>query len=136
MNYQPEELPSAVSDFLSERHLATLSIPRDGDAPHVTPVGFTWDSAEQLARVITFKDAKKVRLLEAEAGGVIQVSICQVDGGKWLALSGNAEVTRDAERCRQGEELYGIKYQPPKNRGEDRRVIEVKVGKIIGRVPD
>ena len=138
MQWNPAELPLEVKDFLAERQLATLSIPRPGKSPHVTPVGFTWDDVSGLARVITFADARKVKLLAAAgAGGTagLQVALCQVDGGRWLTLEGTAQVTADPSRCAIGTELYGRRYQPPKDRGSDRRVIEIKVTRIKGRVP-
>ncbi len=130
MKWNPDQLPEEALDFLTERHLATLSIPRDTRAPHTTPVGFSWNPKDGLARVITFADANKVRLLSEPR----QVTLCQVDGGRWLSLSGTAEITADPEKCRRGEELYGVRYSPPKNRGADRRVIEIKVKQIMGRV--
>ena len=132
MKWNPAELPPEVKGFLAERQLATLSIPRPGQSPHVTPVGFTWDDASGLARVITFADAHKVKLL-ADSGG--EVALSQVDGGRWLTLEGTAQVTADPARCAIGTELYGQRYQPPKDRGADRRVIEIKVSRVMGRVP-
>ncbi len=138
---------------MADRHLATLSIPRPGQSPHVTPVGFTWDDEAGLARVITFADSQKVKLLEAAAPGVAapgvvqpeparseaavpaRVSICQVDGGRWLTLEGAAQVTADKSRCEEGVRRYGLRYRPPKDRGELRRVIEIQVDAVKGRVP-
>ena len=130
-------LPAGVKQFLTERHLATLSIPRQGQSPHVTPVGFTWDDESGLARVITFADSQKVKLLEAQAteSGVM-VSLCQVDGGRWLTLEGTAQVTSEEARCLEGVRRYGQRYRPPKDRGSDRRVIEIKVSKVKGRAPE
>lgn len=147
MNYNPAELPDDVLGFLAERQLATLSIPRGNKSPHVTPVAFTWEGG--LVRVITFKDAKKVRLIEAatgsgagnetggdtgsEAGAELEAAVCQVDGARWLTLSGEVEVSADPERCKHAEELYAARFQPPKDRGADRRVIEIKVNRVMGR---
>ncbi|MDE0668358.1 MAG: pyridoxamine 5'-phosphate oxidase family protein [bacterium] len=118
--------------FMAERHLATLSIPRpDGRAPHVTPVGFTWDAEAVLARVITFAGAVKVRLIEEE--GTAPVTLCQIDGGRWLSLEGPAVVTAEPERCAEGLRRYAERYRPPGDRGADRRVIEVAVSRITGR---
>jgi len=171
MNWDPTNLPQEVKQFLAERHLATLSIPRQGKSPHVTPVGFTWDDESGLARVITFAHSQKVKLLEAlpparadevaadedspdtdnsdansigdgrslHAGSngspLMMVSLCQVDGGRWLTLEGAAQVTADKDRCEEGVRRYAQRYRPPKNRGSDRRVIEIKVSKIKGRTP-
>ena len=131
MAWRPDALPSAVELFMSERHLATLSIPRPGGAPHVTAVGFTWDSDAGIARVITFAGAAKVRLLEA--AGPVPVTLCQIDGGRWLALEGTAVVTADPQRCAEGVSRYARRYRPPSDRGPDRRVIEVTVSRVTGR---
>ena len=154
MNWHPSELPPEALAFLGERHLATLSIPRQGRSPHVTPVGFTWDADAAIARVITFADAHKVKLIQnltqkaeagklAEAGRAVeatemaqaaQVALCQVDGGRWLALEGEAEVHSEKSRCAEGVRRYAERYRPPKDRGDDRRVIEISVQRVSGRV--
>lgn len=131
MVWRPDALPSAAELFMTERHLATLSIPRPPGAPHVTPVGFTWDGESGLARIITFAGARKVRLLEG--AGRLPVSLCQVDGGRWLALEGTAVVTADPARCAEGVSRYARRYRPPSDRGADRRVIEVSVSRVMGR---
>ena len=145
MNWHPSELPSEALAFLTERHLATLSIPRRGRSPHVTPVGFTWDDDASMARVITFADAQKVKLIQnltqtaeagraVEAGRAAQVALCQVDGGRWLALEGEAEVHSEKSRCAEGVRRYAERYRTPKDRGDDRRVIEISVQRVSGRV--
>ena len=172
MNWHPTELPPEALAFLGERHLATLSIPRRGRSPHVTPVGFTWDDDASTARVITFADAQKVKLIQnftqkAEAGRAVeggklaeggraveagklaeggraaeatemvqaaQVALCQVDGGRWLALEGEARVHSEKSRCAEGVRRYAERYRPPKDRGDDRRVIEISVQRVSGRV--
>ena len=118
---------------MSERHLATISVPRfGGGAPHVTPVGFTWDGEAGLARVITFAGAVKVRLIEDE--GALPVTLCQIDGGRWLSLEGSAVVSAEPQRCAEGLRRYAERYRPASDRGADRRVIEVAVTRITGRV--
>jgi hypothetical protein len=96
----------------------------------VTPVGFTWDDEAGLARVITWSGSVKTRLLTA---GPLAAAVCQVDGGRWLTLEGTAEVHADPERCAEGVRRYAERYQPPKDRGPDRRVIELTVERILGR---
>ena len=68
-----------------------------------------------------------------EAAGPTPVTLCQVDGGRWLALEGTAVVTADPERCAEGVSRYARRYRPPSDRGADRRVIEVVVTRIMGR---
>ncbi|HEU5448876.1 MAG TPA: pyridoxamine 5'-phosphate oxidase family protein, partial [Acidimicrobiia bacterium] len=53
MGFDPAALPDEVLDFLADRHLATLTT-IDGDGrPHVVAVGFTFDPALRLVRIIT-----------------------------------------------------------------------------------
>lgn len=127
----PDNLSAEVLEFLAERHLATLSIVTTNGDLHVTPVGFTWDDAAGLARIITFAAAKKVRLLEAQ--GAATAAVSQVDGGRWLTLHGTATVTADPEVCADAERRYAARYRPPGDRGADRRTIEIAVTRILGR---
>lgn len=131
MRYEPADLPAEVVEFMTERHLATLSIVHGDGALHVTPVGFTWDDDAKLARIITFADAKKVRLLEA--AGSLTAAVAQVDGGRWLSLHGPATVTADPATNADAEARYAARYRPPGDRGADRRTIEIAVERILGR---
>lgn len=117
--------------FLEERHLATLTVRRKGGRPHVTPVGFTYDPSSQIARVITWADSWKARHVARDPG--VAAAICSVDGGRWLTLYGDATVTDDPDAVAEGVSRYAKRYRPPKER-DDRVVIEVLVGEIIGRV--
>ena len=130
--FSPADLPPEVIAFLTERHLATLTTLRPDDTPHVVPVGFSYDPAACLVRVITFAGSKKVRNLEASPGS--RAVVCQVDGGRWLALEGVAVVTADPDRNAEAVRRYGDRYREPKDRGADRRTIEVAVDTILGRV--
>ncbi|MGI9622218.1 MAG: pyridoxamine 5'-phosphate oxidase family protein [Acidimicrobiales bacterium] len=116
--------------FVEERHLATLTLVRADGHPHVTPVGFTWDQGSGLVRVITWAGAVKARLLET---GPLRASVCQVEGGRWVTLEGSAVVTADLQRCHEGVQRYADRYSAPKDRGNDRRVIEVTVDHVMGR---
>ena len=119
-----------VLAFLSEYHLATLTIVKADGTPHVTAVGFTYEPETQLARVITWEDswkAKHVARLERA-----QAAICTVDGGRWLTFSGTATVTSEAEAIAVGVQRYADRYRQPKER-DDRVVIELAVDKIVGR---
>jgi PPOX class probable F420-dependent enzyme len=127
----PDALSTEALDFLAERHLATLSIVDADGSLHVTPVGFTWDNAAQVARVITFAEAKKVRVIDSN--GSLVAALSQVDGGRWFTLHGMATVTADPATNADAETRYGARYRPPGDRGVDRRTIEVAVTKIVGR---
>jgi PPOX class probable F420-dependent enzyme len=127
----PLSLDEDVLAFLAERHLATLSLPRSDGSLHVTPVGFTWDDEDSVARVITWSGSVKARFLDRV--GSARAALCQVDGGRWLTLEGVATVTADPERCAEGVRRYAERYRPPGDRGPDRRVIEVRVDRVLGR---
>ncbi|MFB0926723.1 MAG: pyridoxamine 5'-phosphate oxidase family protein [Acidimicrobiales bacterium] len=131
MAHTPDDLSDDALLFLSERHLATLSLVSADGSVHVTPVGFTWDNEAQVARVISFAQAKKVRLIDA--GGPLIAALSQVDGGRWFTLYGTATVTADAVVNADAERRYAARYRPPSNRGVDRRTIEMAVNKIVGR---
>lgn len=128
--FDPADLPPPVIEFLTERHLATLTIVRPDGTPQVTPVGVTWDGERGLARVITWADSIKAKLVAAQPG--TPVAICQVDGGRWLTLSGPATVTGEPEPVAEAVERYRQRYRPPKQR-DDRVVIEVAVTRVVGR---
>lgn len=129
--FDPAVLPAHVVAFLTERHLATLTLQRSDGRPHVTPVGFTFDQDAGLARVITWSDSWKNKHVVREPGQ--DVAICQVDGGQWVTLYGTAVATLDAERAAEGVRRYAERYRQPKDR-PDRVVIEVTVTDIVGSV--
>ena len=111
--------------------MATLSLVSADGSLHVTPVGFTWDNETRVARVISFAQAKKVRLVES--GGSLVAALSQVDGGRWFTLHGVATATADPAVNADAERRYAGRYRPPSDRGQDRRTIEIAVDKIVGR---
>ena len=119
-----------LMQFLSERHLATLTTLRDDAGPQVTPVGVTYEPAAKLARVITWADSFKAKTVAANPGQ--QVAVCQVDGGRWLTIYGRAAVTDQADAVAEAVRRYTERYRPPKQR-DDRVVIEIAVDRVIGR---
>ncbi len=129
--HAPDQLSPEALTFLAERHLATLSLIDAGGELHVTPVGFTWDNETQTARVITFADAKKVRIVAAR--DATPAALSQVDGGRWFTLHGAATVTADPTINADAERRYAERYRPPGDRGADRRTIEIVVNRILGR---
>ena len=130
MTLDPAALPDAAQAFVRERHLATLTTVRADGSPHVAPVGFTWDEATGLARVITFSSAAKVRHLTAQAAP--RAAVCQVDGGRWLTFEGPAVVTDDPARVAEAVRRYADRYRQPGDR-PDRVAIEITVDRILGR---
>ncbi|MXW41729.1 MAG: hypothetical protein F4138_00430 [Acidimicrobiia bacterium] len=129
--HDPQHLTDDMNRFLQDRHLATLTLLGPAGTLHVTPVGFTWDSATAVARVITWSGAKKIRLLEQSGGG--RAALCQVDGGRWVTLEGQARATADHQECADAVARYAARYSPPKDRGPDRRAIVIAVDKVLGR---
>lgn len=116
--------------FLGERHLATLTTLRADGSPHVVAVGFTFDAPARLARVITFAPSRKARNVAASPGG--RAVVCQVDGGRWLALEGTAVVTDDPDRVAEAVRRYAGRYRQPGERA-DRVAIEIAVDRVLGR---
>jgi PPOX class probable F420-dependent enzyme len=132
--YDPRNLSDEVLTFLAERHLATLTTLRADGSPHVVPVGFSWDDEAGLARVITFAPSRKARNVAARAaaGAGTRAAVCQVDGGRWLTLEGEATVTDDPARVAEAVARYAERYRPPGPR-EDRVAIEIRVDRVLGR---
>lgn len=129
MALDPASLSDPVLGFLTEAHLATLTTLRPDGSPHVCAVGFTWDKAAGLVRVITWETSRKA--LNVARGGTRAV-VCQVDGGRWLALEGPARLATDPESCEEGTRRYAQRYSTPKERA-DRAVIEITVDRVLGR---
>lgn len=132
-HFDPADLGSHVLEFLTERHLATFTTTTGTGRLQSSPVGFTFDAERVLARVITWGAAHKARTVAASPG--VEVVLCQVDGGRWLAVYGRATLATDPDSVAEGERRYTERYRPPKQR-EDRVVIEIEVDRLIGRVPD
>lgn len=119
-----------VTAFLQEYHLASLSLITTHDDLHVTPVGFTYEPASAIARVITWAGSRKAR--HFAEGGELRATLCSVDGGRWLALEGLAHMTDEPDAVAEGVRRYAERYRQPKDR-DDRVVIELSVTKILGR---
>ncbi len=125
----PADLSLAALEFLTVRHLATLTTLRPDATPHVVPVGFTWDAESGLARVITSGASRKAR--NAAAG--CRAVLCQVDGRYWLSLEGTATVLSDPASVRDAEQRYAARYRVPRENPE-RVVIAISVERILGNV--
>jgi PPOX class probable F420-dependent enzyme len=125
----PAALPEEALTFLRERHLATLTTLRPDGSPHVVAVGFTWDPAAGLARVISFAPSRKARNLVASPGS--RAVVAQVDGRRWLSLEGPATVTDDPARVAEAVRRYAARYRQPGER-PDRVAIEIHVDRVLG----
>ncbi|MHA0287732.1 PPOX class F420-dependent oxidoreductase [Mycobacterium sp. C3-094] len=113
--------------FLTERHLAMLTTLRSDNSPHVVAVGFTFDPATHIARVITTGGSQKA--VNAEQRGVAVLS--QVDGARWLSLEGSSTVYTESDKVRDAERRYAQRYRTPRPNPK-RVVIEVRVQRVLG----
>jgi len=128
MSFQSSDLTPSQLDFMRENHLATLTTLRADGSPHVVPVGFTFDTDNNIVRVITF--AKSMKARHAAQGGRAVVS--QVDRGRWITLEGTVQLRTEADVVAKAVEAYAARYRQPKVR-EDRVVVEITIDKVMGR---
>jgi PPOX class probable F420-dependent enzyme len=117
-------------EFLTERHLATLTTLRPDGSPHVVPVGVTYDPGTRIARVITSGNSAKVRHLRA---GRSRVAVCQVDGRRWVTLEGTAVVRDDPAAVADAVRRYAVRYRQPRE-NPARVVIEIAVDRMLGGI--
>ena len=129
MSLDPADLSEEVLAFLVERHLATLTNVRANGIPHVVPVGFTYEPATRLARVITSGTSVKAKL--AGRNGAVG-ALCQVDRARWLTLSGRLHVERDPGAVADAERRYAERYRTPRE-NPLRVVLVMEVDRILGR---
>jgi PPOX class probable F420-dependent enzyme len=128
MSLHLDDLDPEVVAFLSERHLATLTTLRADGSPHVVPVGFTYEPATRLARMITSGDSVKVR--NAGRPGAV-AALCQLDRARWLTLSGPIHAETAADAVADAERRYAERYRPPRVNPK-RVVLVLQVERILG----
>jgi F420H(2)-dependent biliverdin reductase len=128
--HDPHALTPSALEFLTERHLATLSTLRPDGTPHVVPVGVTFDAGTATARVITSGTSAKARHVR---DGRARVAVCQVDGRRWLTLEGSAAVRDDTEAVADAVARYAVRYRQPRE-NPARVVIEISVDRVLGNV--
>jgi hypothetical protein len=129
MALDPQNLPDEVQAFLAEKHLGTLTTLRLDGSPHVVPVGFFWDAAAGLVRIITFASSTKVRNIVA---GNQRAAVSQVDHGRWITLEGSAKVSEDPANVALAVAGYASRYRQPSERS-DRVAIEIVIDRVLGR---
>ena len=127
MGLDLDDLDRDVIDFLTERHLATLTTLRRDGSPHVVPVGFTYEPETQIARVITSGDSVKAGNA-ARAGAV--GALCQVDRARWLTLSGPMFVDTDPAAVADAVRRYAQRYRQPRENPK-RVVLIMKVTGLL-----
>ena len=129
MGFDPAALPDEVLAFLADRHLATLTTLGIDGRPHVVAVGFTFDPALRLVRIITNAGTQKA--VNAARGG--RAAVAQVDGRRWLSLEGSAAVTDDPDRVAAAVAAYGARYRQP-SENPNRVALEITVERVLGRL--
>jgi F420H(2)-dependent biliverdin reductase len=122
------DLGQEVLAFLTKRHVATLTTRRADGSPHVVPVGFTYEAATRLARVITSRDSVKAR--NAGRPGAV-AALCQVDRARWLTMSGPIFVETAADAVADAERRYAERYRPPRVNPK-RVVLRIEVERLLG----
>jgi PPOX class probable F420-dependent enzyme len=125
----PADLSPAALEFVTDRHLATLTTLRPDGSPHVVPVGFTWDTERLVVRVITSGTSRKAR--NAAGGG--RAVVCQVEGRHWLSFEGTVRVLTDAAAVADAVFRYAARYRVPRENPE-RVVVEIAVDRVLGNV--
>jgi PPOX class probable F420-dependent enzyme len=128
MAHDPGALPDELTDFLRERHLASLTTVRADGALHVCAVGFTWDPDARVARVITNGGSQKARNVQATG----RAAVGQVDGPRWCSLEGPARVVEDADAVAEAVDRYCARYREP-GENPQRVAIEIAVERVLGR---
>ena len=120
----------ALIAFWRERHLCTVTTLRRDGSPHVVPMGVALDPESGTAWAITSGTSQKAANLRA-AGGDARVAVCCVDGRRWSALEGRAEVLDDPASVAEAERRYAERYKVP--RENPRRVaLRVTVTRVLG----
>ena len=133
MTFDARQISDGVRDFLTERHLASLTTLRWDGSPHVIAVGFTFDEEAGVARVITSDGSVKVRNAErlGPDGLPGRAAVCQIDGRRWLTLEGPASVSRVPAEVADAERRYAVRYRTP--RVNPRRVVlTITVDRLLG----
>lgn len=118
--------------FVTERHMATLTTLRADGTPHVVPVAFTWDAELGIARINTQRSSVKARNIRRaqEAGASARVAICQVDGGRWLTVEGTATVVEDEAEVAESMRRYAERFRELQPNPE-RVIIVVRPDRVL-----
>ena len=133
MPHQPTDLGPDLLAFLAERHLATVSTVRPDGSLHVVAVGFTFDPAAGLVRIITGGGSVKVRNAERPRadGGPPRAAVGQVDGRRWASLEGPIRVSRDPDEIAEAVRRYAVRYRTPRV-NPLRVALLIRVERILG----
>lgn len=121
------DLPPALLEFWTERHLCTLSTLDRHGAPHGVPVGAVLDLEERCAWIITSGGSQKAANLRRDP----RLSVTQVDGARWSSIAGTAEVLDDATSVARACERYATRYRTPRENPE-RVALRITVERFLG----
>lgn len=147
-------LNAAALEFVTVRHLATLTTLLPDGFPHVVPVGFTFEPATGPAegpaegaaegaadgtargaagsdsigtvRIITNGPSQKV--LNVRRDG--RASVCQVDGARWITLAGSARILDDPAEVADAVARYATRYRQPRENPQ-RVVIAIDINRVL-----
>ncbi|TNM38604.1 PPOX class F420-dependent oxidoreductase [Nocardioides albidus] len=121
------QLPPALAEFWTERHLCTLSTLDQHGAPHAVAVGAVLDPDQRCAWVITDGGSQKVANLRRDG----RLAVSQVDGARWSTIIGTAEVCSDAESVERACERYAARYRTPRP-NPNRVALRITVERFLG----
>jgi PPOX class probable F420-dependent enzyme len=124
----PAELTGSEIEFLSERHVGTLTTVRVDGKPHVVAIAFGYDHGSSMVRIITSDRTQKVINVESNDMAVV----CQVDARRWLAMEGRARVRREPEAVDEAVSAFEARYRPVRE-NPHRVAIEIVVDLVLGR---
>lgn len=119
------QISDAASQFVTDRHLATLSTISKNGAIHTVAVGFTL--YDGVVRIITSDGSQKVRNIERDG----RATVGQVDGGRWISFVGTAVIERERADIALAEDLYGVRYRQPEPNPR-RVVIRITIDRVLG----
>lgn len=128
MSFPPNKLhPDAIRFLTEPRVIASFATTRRDGRPHVASVGYTYDPATALVRIVTKPYSQKVRNVEAGSAGLLN----QIDGMLWIQLRGRARVLHDADSLHDAYERFAARYGRV-HEGEDLCVVELRVEDCLG----
>lgn len=122
----PDDLTEADLEFLTERHLGTLSTLRADGTPHVVAIAFSYEDG--VVTILT--NDRSVKASNVERSG--RASVCQVDGRRWMTLEGPARIVRDPVEITAAEDRHERRFRPV-SENPDRVVIRIDVDRVMGR---
>ena len=123
-----QPMTDLMAAFLVERDLATLTTFTLMGLPTWLPVGFSYDVANGVVRVITFASSVEALAMRHAAAGA---AVSQVEGRRWATLEGDVRVVTDSAGVAA---TVTSCCSPLANRRAraDRVAIEISVDRVFG----